>query len=123
MKANKLLNWTFFNENLLFIIFSRNQQTKIDLVFVSDYNDTRAFKIFKCTVSCVFKCETTKMKLAKNTQKSGFLSKNVFGNIIFYQILVLFKFFENFLCSTLSSLMSKSWGKSSVGLQDSFSPI
>ena len=38
-----------------------------------------------------FKCKTTKIKLAKNI-KNGFLSENVFYNVIFYQLFLLFKF-------------------------------
>ena len=33
--------------------------------------------VFKWTAGCIFKCETTKMKLAKHI-KNGFLSKNFF---------------------------------------------
>lgn len=42
-----------------------------------DYNDVRAVEKFKGTARCIFKCETTQMKLAKNIRK-GFVSKNVF---------------------------------------------
>ena len=38
-----------------------------------DYNDVRAVEKFKGTARCIFKCETTQMKLAKNI-------KNVFLN-------------------------------------------
>ena len=47
MKANKLLNLTFLNENLSFKYFSGNQQTKINPIYLFDYNDVRAFEIFK----------------------------------------------------------------------------
>ena len=37
----------------------------------------QSFQSFKWTAGCIFKCETTKMKLPKNIKK-GFLSKNAF---------------------------------------------
>ena len=39
-----------------------------------------------------FKCETTKMKSAKNI-KNGFYAKTFSYSVIFYQILMLFMFF------------------------------
>ena len=37
----------------------------------------RALEVFKWTAECIFKCETTKMKLAESI-KSGFINKNIF---------------------------------------------
>ena len=48
-------------------IFSNNQWAKIDLIFLFDYNDIRAFQVFKWTAWCIFKCEKTKIKVVKNT--------------------------------------------------------
>ena len=62
---------------ICFYIFFLVVHKKIDLIFLFDYNDVRAFEVFKWTAGCIFKCETTKMKLAKNI-KNGFLSKNLF---------------------------------------------
>ena len=50
---------------------------KLLITFLFDYNDVRAFEVFRRTTGCVFKCETIKIKLAKNI-KSGFFSKNFF---------------------------------------------
>ena len=33
--------------------------------FLFDYNDVRAFEVFKLTAGCIFKCKTTKTKLTK----------------------------------------------------------
>ena len=52
--------------------------------FLFDYNDVKAFKVFKWTDGYIFKCETTKMKLAKSIRKIIFLC-----NVIFYEILVI----------------------------------
>ena len=50
MKANKLfINFFFF-----------------------DCNEIMAFKVFKWTAGSIFKCETTKMKFAKNVKKMIF---------------------------------------------------
>ena len=38
--------------------------------FLCDDNDVRTFQVLKWTAGCIFKCGTTKMKLAKN--KKGF---------------------------------------------------
>ena len=46
-------------------IFSNNQWAKIDLIFLFDYNDIRAFQVFKWTARCIFKCEKTKIKVVK----------------------------------------------------------
>ena len=46
-------------------------------MFLFDYNDIRAFKVFKWTAGCIFYCETTKMRLAK-ILKNGFWSEIFF---------------------------------------------
>ena len=46
-----------------------------DPIFLFDYNDVRAFEVFKWTTGCIFKCET--MMLSQNV-KNWFLSKNSF---------------------------------------------
>ena len=60
-----------------------------------DYNDFRAFKVFKWTAGLFFKYETTKIKLTENIKK-GFWLKIFLYNAIFYQILMLFKFLKTF---------------------------
>ena len=50
---------------------------KLLINFFFDNNGVRAVEVFKWTVGCVFKCETTEMKFAKNVKKEC-LSKNVF---------------------------------------------
>ena len=45
--------------------------------FFYDYNDVRVFEVFKWTAGCIFKCEATKMKWAKNIKKE-FSFKNFF---------------------------------------------
>ena len=47
MKADKLLNLTYLNENLLVIYFFSKSIKKIGLIFLFDYNDIRAFEVFK----------------------------------------------------------------------------
>ena len=42
------------------------------LAFLFDYNDVRAFEVFKWTAGCIIKCEKTKTKLAKNIKKKNF---------------------------------------------------
>ena len=49
----------------------------IIITFLFDCDDGRAFEVFKETAGCILECETTKIRLAKNT-KNGFLSKNFF---------------------------------------------
>ena len=39
------------------------------ITFLFDYNQIRTFEIFKWTAGCIFKYETTKIKLAKNRKK------------------------------------------------------
>ena len=46
--------------------------------FFFDYNDVRAVEVFKSTAGCIFKSETTKIKLSKNVKKL-FLSKSSFA--------------------------------------------
>ena len=59
-------------------------------MFPFNYNDTRAFNR---TTGCIFKCET-KMKLAKTIKKMDFYTTTFLHNVIFYQILMLFKFLK-----------------------------
>ena len=47
------------------------------------------------------------MKFAKNTKKGFFKEKIVLYHVIFYQILMLFRFLENFLRSPLKKLTKK----------------
>ena len=57
---------------LYFFNTSWNTITKASKLFINfffDYNDVRAFEVFKSIARCIFKCETTKMKLAKNIKK------------------------------------------------------
>ena len=51
------------------------------------------FQVFKWSVGCIFKCETTIMKLAKKKRRI-FMQKLFLHNVIFYQILILFKFLK-----------------------------
>ena len=44
----------------------------IIITFLFDCDDGRAFEVFKETVGCILECETTKIRLAKNTQKMDF---------------------------------------------------
>ena len=44
-KANKRVYLAFLNEN--FLKYFSPGQTKIDPIFLPDYNDVRAFKVFK----------------------------------------------------------------------------
>ena len=37
--------------------------------FLFDYNDVRALEVFKWTAGCVFKCEITKVNLAKTEKQ------------------------------------------------------
>ena len=46
------------------------------------------------TAEYIFKCETTKLKLAKNIKKRIFERKKFLYDVMFYQILMLFKFLE-----------------------------
>ena len=57
-----------------FIYLNPSKKTYNKLFFF-DYNDFRTFEVFKWKAVCIFKCETTKMKLAKNMDKNWFLSK------------------------------------------------
>ena len=54
-------------------LLHKNNET-FNKPFLFDYNDVRSFEVFKWTAGCVFKCEITKMNLAK-TIKNGFTSK------------------------------------------------
>ena len=77
-------------------IFSH--KTKIDLTFLFDCNVVRALEVFKGIVGCIFKCETTKIKLAISI-KNGFLSKSCFVFFVFCDILsntYVIQVFENF---------------------------
>ena len=56
--------------NAALYIFSCNQQTKIDFLFLFGYYDVRAFQVFKWTAGCISKCKTMKTKLAKNVKDS-----------------------------------------------------
>ena len=40
--------------------------------FLFDYGDVRAFKVFKWTAGCIFKCETTKRRYLKTLKKKDF---------------------------------------------------
>lgn len=51
----------------------------------------RAFKVFKLAAGCIFKCQPTKEKLAKDI-KQWVLKEGLFYNVIYNQILMLFKF-------------------------------
>ena len=57
----------------------------------SELNDVRGFEVFKSTAECIFKCETTKMKLAKIMD---FHAETLLDNVIFYQLRILFKFLK-----------------------------
>ena len=46
---------------------------KLLINFLFDYNNVRAFEVFKWRAGCIFKSETTKIKLGKNI-KDWFLS-------------------------------------------------
>ena len=50
---------------LPFYLFLEHKNSESS-TFLFDYNDARAFKVFKSTAGCIFKCETKKMKAAKN---------------------------------------------------------
>ena len=52
-KAKKVLNPIFQLKICFIYVFSRDQQTKIDGIFIFDYNDVRAFELFKCTAGCI----------------------------------------------------------------------
>ena len=75
IKADKLVNLTYLNENLLLIYLFSKSIKKVDLIFHFDYNDIRAFEVFKWTAGRIFKCETIKMKLAKDTEEWIFKQK------------------------------------------------
>ena len=66
---------------------------KLNLYFF-DYNDVRAFQVFKWTTGCNFKCETKKVKLAKNIKKWIFKQKTLLYDAIFYRIIMLFEFLK-----------------------------
>ena len=44
------------------------------------------FKYLNETAGCIFKCETIKIKLAKNMKKKIFKQKTCVYNVIIYQI-------------------------------------
>ena len=48
---------------------------KLLINFFFDNNGVRAVEVFKWTVGCVFKCETTEMKFAKNVKRRVFKQK------------------------------------------------
>ena len=48
---------------------------KLLIDFAIGYNDVRAFKAFKWTAGCIFKCETAEMKLPENIKKWIFKQK------------------------------------------------
>ena len=61
------------------------------MTFLIHYNDVRAFEVFERTGGSIFRCETAK-KLAKSIKKNGFFSKHFLYNVLFFQILTIFKF-------------------------------
>ena len=69
-----LLPFCFFNSSWNIKI---KKAGKFLINFSFWLQNVRAFKVFKLTARCIFKCETTKLKLAKNIKK-GFLSKKFF---------------------------------------------
>ena len=69
-----LLPFCFFNSSWNIRI---KKAGKFLINFSFWLQNVRAFKVFKLTARCIFKCETTKLKLAKNIKK-GFLSNKFF---------------------------------------------
>ena len=77
------------------------KDSKLLISFCYWLQDVRAFKVFKWTVGCVFKCDIEQLKLAKNI-KIGFLRKSFFvycSNILSNTYVILV--FENFSRSPL----------------------
>ena len=52
--------------------------SKLLINFLFDCSDIRALEVFKLTAGCIFKCETTKIKLVKNIKKRIFKQKHFF---------------------------------------------
>ena len=80
-----------------------------DMIIITclfDYDDVRAFKVFKWTAGCSFKFETRKMSLPKNTQKMDFYAKSFLYNVIFYQILTCYLSFWKFLTFSFKQTQS-----------------
>ena len=72
-----------------FIFFNTSQSIRITKasktfhkLFLFDYNDVRAFEVFKWTTGSIFKCEITNMKLPKNIKKI-FEGKTSFFYVMF----------------------------------------